>query len=190
MFPSVSTVVTDTSHAGCHSLPSLISSPYSLQAFHCTEMYTRAATLPHLTRSLLWTVAIFCTMQPTIPWSCLPNSSSMCLVFFPLSLCLASWFWPDLMKGRHVHTTAVCVSVPWSGSLHVVRLPAGSWHIREWTGLECAKSQRAVENREIWRKLVAKSSVVPQRPLWLRDRWWWWWRWWWPTMTYLIKNGQ
>ena len=28
-----------------------------------------------------------------------------------------------------------------------------------------AKCQRAVENRELWRKLVAKSSVVPQRPL-------------------------
>ena len=36
--------------------------------------------------------------------------------------------------------------------------------IREWTGLEFAKSQRAVENRGKWRKLVAKSSVVPQRP--------------------------
>ena len=27
-------------------------------------------------------------------------------------------------------------------------------NIREWTGLEFAKSQRAVENREYWRKLV------------------------------------
>ena len=35
-------------------------------------------------------------------------------------------------------------------------------NIREWTGLEFAKSQRAVENREKWRKLVAKSSLVPQ----------------------------
>ena len=35
-------------------------------------------------------------------------------------------------------------------------------NIREWTGLEFAKSQWAVENREKWRKLVAKSSVVPQ----------------------------
>ena len=34
--------------------------------------------------------------------------------------------------------------------------------IREWTGLEFAKSQRAVENREKWRKLVVKSSVLPQ----------------------------
>ena len=37
-------------------------------------------------------------------------------------------------------------------------------NIREWTGLEFAKSQRAVENMGKWRKLVAKSSVVPQRP--------------------------
>ena len=37
-------------------------------------------------------------------------------------------------------------------------------NIREWTGLEFGKSQRAVANREKWRKLVAKLSVVPQRP--------------------------
>ena len=50
-------------------------------------------------------------------------------------------------------------------------------NIREWTGLEFGKSQRAVENREKWRKLVAESSVVPQRPSRLRDWWWWWWWW-------------
>ena len=43
-------------------------------------------------------------------------------------------------------------------------------NVREWTGLGFAKSQRAVENREKWRKLAAKSSVVPQRPSRLRDR--------------------
>ena len=43
----------------------------------------------------------------------------------------------------------------------------GTWkkrwehNIRKWTGLEFAKSQRAVENREELRKLVVKSSVVP-----------------------------
>ena len=34
-------------------------------------------------------------------------------------------------------------------------------NIKEWIGLEFAKSQRAVENREKWRKLVVKPSVVP-----------------------------
>ena len=44
-------------------------------------------------------------------------------------------------------------------------------NIGEWTGLEeYTESQRAVENREKWRKLVMKSSVVPQRPLWVRGR--------------------
>ena len=42
--------------------------------------------------------------------------------------------------------------------------------IREWTGLEFVKSQRAVDNREKWMKLVAKSSVVPKRPSRLRVR--------------------
>ena len=46
---------------------------------------------------------------------CLP-----CLL--PLSLCIARWFWPDLMNGRHAHTTSVCVSLLWSGGL-VIQLP-------------------------------------------------------------------
>ena len=43
-------------------------------------------------------------------------------------------------------------------------------NVREWTGLEFAKSQSAVENREKWKKLVEISVVVPQRPSRLRDR--------------------
>ena len=55
----------------------------------------------------------------SIPWCCLPTSSSVCLVLYPLSLRLA-----DLMNGWHDHTTTVCVSLWWSGGLFVVRLPA------------------------------------------------------------------
>ena len=43
-------------------------------------------------------------------------------------------------------------------------------NIREWTGLDFAKPQRAVKNRAEWRKLIVKSSAVPQRPSRLRDR--------------------
>ena len=53
---------------------------------------------------------------------------SVCLVFFPLSPCLARWFWPDLMERRHIRTTSVCVFLRSSGDLLVVQLPAGSWH--------------------------------------------------------------
>ena len=42
-------------------------------------------------------------------------------------------------------------------------------NIREQTSMEFSRSQRAVENREKWRKLVAKSSLVPQGPSRLRD---------------------
>ena len=56
------------------------------------------------------------------------TSSCVCLVFFLLLLCLARWFWPGLMNGRHDHATVVCVFLRWSGGLHEVRLPAGSWH--------------------------------------------------------------
>ena len=43
-------------------------------------------------------------------------------------------------------------------------------NIREWTGLEFAKSQRALENREKWKELVGKPSVVPQQPSGFGDR--------------------
>ena len=36
-------------------------------------------------------------------------------------------------------------------------------NIKEWAGLEFTKFQRVVENREKWRKLIVKSSVVPCR---------------------------
>ena len=35
---------------------------------------------------------------------------------------------PDLMNGRHEHTTAIRVSLRSSGGLRVDQLPAGSWH--------------------------------------------------------------
>ena len=66
------------------------------------------------------------TQGLSIPW-CLPTSSSVCLLFISLSLCLVSWFGPDPLNRRHDHTTAVCISLRWS-DLHVVLLPAGSWH--------------------------------------------------------------
>ena len=37
-------------------------------------------------------------------------------------------------------------------------------NIRAWTGLEFAKSQRALENRDNWRKLIAKLTVAPNDP--------------------------
>ena len=43
-------------------------------------------------------------------------------------------------------------------------------NIKECKSLEIAKSQRAVENREKWRKLVVKLSVVPQQPSRLRAK--------------------
>ena len=111
---------------------------------------TKRHTPPHLTNPLTARVAwasqltsqpvssIFpCIPLPSgtwltpglsISWCCLPTSSFVRLVFFPLSLCLAIWFWPDLMNVGHDHTTAVYVSLRWSGGLRVVWLPAGSWH--------------------------------------------------------------
>ena len=43
-------------------------------------------------------------------------------------------------------------------------------NIKEWTGLEWNIILRKAENREEWRKLVIKSTVVRQRSARLRDR--------------------
>ena len=45
----------------------------------------------------------------------------------------------------------------------------GGDNIKEWTGLKFDMSQRQSKTQK-WRKLDVKSSVVSQRPLWLRDR--------------------
>ena len=46
----------------------------------------------------------------------------------------------------------------------------GKDNIKEWTGLEGNILLRKAENREEWRKLVVKSTVVPQRSARLLDR--------------------
>ena len=43
-------------------------------------------------------------------------------------------------------------------------------NIKEWTGPEWNILLRKAKNREEWRKLVVKSTVVPQRSARLRDR--------------------
>ena len=55
------------------------------------------------------------------PWCYLLTSSSVHLVFSSLSLCRAWWFGPDLMNGRHVHATAVGVSLPWAVHWRLMR---------------------------------------------------------------------
>ena len=42
--------------------------------------------------------------------------------------------------------------------------------IKEWTGLEWNIILKKAKNREEWRKLVVKSTVVPQRSARLRDK--------------------
>ena len=68
----------------------------------------------------------------------------------------------------HVSHSSGLAKTIWQGTVKGGRRQGGQrkrWDdIREWTGLEFGRSQRAVEKREKWRKLVAKSYVVHQRP--------------------------
>ena len=102
------------------------------------------------------------TQGLSISWCCLPTSSSVCLVFFPFSLCLARWFWPDLMNGRHDHTTAVCVSLRSSGGLRVVQLPAGSWH-----GLPCWQHGYCIKDTTT--SLITEVRLRPAGSLFVMD---------------------
>ena len=43
-------------------------------------------------------------------------------------------------------------------------------NITEWTGLKLGEALRKADNREEWRKVVAQSSLVPQRSTRLRDK--------------------
>ena len=77
---------------------------------------------------------------------------------------------PDHRKETQTAVVWSCLPFIRSGQNHLARYSERGKKTRQtedkgkWTGLEFAKSQRAVENRKEWRKVVAKSSVVPQRP--------------------------
>ena len=98
-----------------------------ISRFTFTYFLTAGIVGPQQMTSLPVSSIFLCSPLPTALWD-LANSRSVhslllssysfsvCLVFFPLSLCLARCFWPDLVNGRHVHTSAVCVSLRWSGS--------------------------------------------------------------------------
>ena len=43
-------------------------------------------------------------------------------------------------------------------------------NVTEWTGLKLGEALRKAENREEWRKVVAQSSLVPQRSNGLSDK--------------------
>ena len=95
---------------------------------------------------------------PTFSWA-------VCMLYFQCSLQLCEMFYFPCSVGpcecfiSHVHCGWVLALFPmFNGAVCM-------------SGLEFGKSQRAVEKRAKWRKLVAKSSVVLQWPSWLRDRW-------------------
>ena len=69
---------------------------------------------------------------------------------------------PDDRKKTQTAVVWSCFPFIRSGRRQGIQKKRWEDSVREWTGLEFGKSQRAVENREKWRNLVAKVSVVPQ----------------------------
>ena len=86
-----------------------------------TDDFTTSFLLFSLFSTTLWDLA---NSRPVHSPLLSSRLFSVYLVFFPLSLCLAKWFRPDLMNRRHVQTTSICVSLRWSGGLRVVLLHA------------------------------------------------------------------
>ena len=80
------------------------------------------------------------------------------------------------LKRKETQTAVVwsCFPFIWPGQNHLARhsergkktRQTKRWedNIREWTGLEFSKSQRAVENREKWRKLLQNHLWCPNDP--------------------------
>ena len=77
----------------------------------------------------------------------------------------------SIVKRRKLKVVWTCLQFIRSGQNHLQGTVEGGrrqdrqkkrWedNIREWIGQEIIKSQRAVEDREKWRKLVVKSSPV------------------------------
>ena len=117
------------------------------------------------------------TLHPTLPSPVIPFPVNFCVAWWPRGL--GDGHWPqvwDLPKNPTTWTILKRGKVQWYGHLspssglaktilqgtvkggrrHGRQRKRWDDNIREWTGLEFGRSQRAVENREKWTKLVAK----------------------------------
>ena len=95
----------------------------------------------------------------------------------------------DHCKEMHIVVASSCLSFIRSDQNHLARHSEG-WKKTRQTEEEVGRQHQGMDRHGVrqvqdgsgeqgkWRKLVVKSSVVPQRPSRLRDRWWWWWSWW------------
>ena len=90
-----------------------------------TDDFTTSFLHFSLFSSVLWDLAnsrpVHSLMLSSYLFFCLPRL----LNHFTVA---CKMVWSDLMNGRHVHTTSVCISLRLSGRLRVDQLPAGSWH--------------------------------------------------------------
>ena len=96
---------------------------------------------------------------------------------------------PDRCKETQTAVVWTCLPFIRSGQNHLARHSERGKKTKQ-TGEEVGRQHQGMDrpgvcevpegrkNRGKWRKLVVKSSVVPQLPLRLRDRWWWWSRRW------------
>ena len=98
--------------------------------------------------------------------------------------CVTLSWWSNGWQLTNAHTE-VCTGtshdhLDWPRLSYREQFKEGRWrgrqrkrwedNIKEWTGLEWNIILRKAENREEWRKLVVKSTVVPRRSARLRDR--------------------
>ena len=96
---------------------------------------------------------------------------------------MTSWVFPDDRKETQTAVVWSCLPFIGSGQNRLARHSergkktrqteeeVGRQHERmDRPGVRQVPEGSGEENREKWRKLVAKSSVVPQRPSQLRDR--------------------
>ena len=90
----------------------------------------------------------------------------------------------DSQSSRTAHLNTIII-VTWSSGLAKTiqygTVQGGRWrgrqrkrwedNIKEWTGLEWNIILRKAKNSKEWRKLVVKSTVMPQQSARLQDRW-------------------
>ena len=93
----------------------------------------------------------------SIPWCSLPISSFVCLVFFPLSLCLARWFWPDLkLRGSETNLSHLFVSF-----YDIALTPLMGKKI--WNRVDCQRSEK--KSKKIHKRLNSQHYLIRQNKM-------------------------
>ena len=134
------------------------------------SVITDEGSKPEILSRIVHTTAVIDKAETSLEWQEYFSQFQYTIDALPCHIHLPACLWiMDPHSGAPKKNTSHGNEVLTQDTTHLLQRPC--YQHQAMDRLEFGKFQRAVENRGKWRKLVAKSSEVPQRLSRLRDGW-------------------